>query len=224
MEGFFLKSAGKLNKEMPLTTTEVSKETFAQVRTREAWLNNAILVASRNDDMTWSLLSALRQQIGEMEKRIRSGLPPIEEAQENEPDDPMDEMGDCGGGDPNPRVPPEKKRKERFIPQVIKVQMHKWPPEAQIGPSTIMREVRLFLEGNGKLWIHWQDLDWLVRSIWINFQLKDVANVAGTDKGPGDDQTIEPCVTPEKRPRPLGSDGFLSIQKNGPKIHETSGH
>ena len=91
--------------------------------------------------------------------------------------------------------------------------MPEWPPEAVLGPSTIMRAVRLFLEGNGKLWIHWQDLDWLVRSLWINFQLKDVANVAGSDKGPGDDQTKEPFVTPEKRPRPHGPDGFLPLHE-----------
>ena len=122
----------------------------------------------------------------------------------------MDAMGDCGTEDSKValRRRGHKGRKETFVPQVVAIQMPEWPPEAVLGSMTIERTVRLFLEGNGKLWIHHQDLDWLVRSIWINFQLKDVANVAGTDKGPGDDQTIEACVTPEKRPRPVETDGM----------------
>ena len=107
----------------------------------------------------------------------------------------MNAMGPCGAEDlqpteENPQVP--HRRKEAFIPQVVTVQMHEWPPGADVGCSESMREVRLFLEGNQKLWIHWADIEWLVRSLWINFQLKDVPNVAGEDQGPGAHLTLEP--------------------------------
>ena len=209
-EGVILKQAGKLKKAMPLTTKMVNNQIFVHIKTREAWLANAIFGASNRNDMNWSLLVELRQHVEEMEKNIRSGNPPIEkkEALEDEPDDPMHAMGDCGAEDVNAVLRREKKRKEQFTPQVVQVQMPEWPPEAVLGPSTIMRAVGLFLEGNNKLWIHHKDLDWMVRSIWIKFQLKGVGNVAGTDKGPGDDQTLDPCVTPEKRPRPVETDGM----------------
>ena len=136
-----------------------------------------------------------------MELRIRSGLEAIEEEPEDEADDPMDAMGPCGREDLQPSA--RKKTKKAFIPQVDTVLMYEWPPEADVGCSETMREVRLFLEGNQKLWIHWTDIEWLVRSLWINFQLKDVPNVSGEDQGPGADLTLEPQAT----------DGFLNLQE-----------
>ena len=135
-------------------------------------------VASRQKDLR--IIHGIRSRITEA----------IEEQPEDEADDPMDAMGPCGREDLQPSA--RKKTKKAFIPQVVTVQMHEWPPEADVGCSETMREVRLFLEGNQKLWIHWADVEWLLRSLWVNWQLKGVPNVPGEDKGPGADKTIAP--------------------------------
>ena len=188
--GVTIKSAGRQSKEMPLTTKRVSDHTFVLIKTREPWLNNAIFGTCGYRCGNGSLLDQLRGHVVTMEKRIRSGLEAIEEQPEDEADDPMDAMGPCGREDLQPSA--RKKTKKAFIPQVVTVQMHEWPPEADVGCSETMREVRLFLEGNQKLWIHWADVEWLVRSLWVNWQLKGVPNVPGEDKGPGADKTIAP--------------------------------
>ena len=193
--GVTIKSAGRQSKEMPLTTKKVSDHTFVLIKTREPWLNNAIFGTCGYRCGNWSLLEQLRRHVVTMEKRIRSGLEAIVQESDDDDDDPMNAMGPCGAEDPgatenNHQVP--HRRKEAFIPQVITVQMHEWPPEADVGCSEGMREVRLFLEGNQKLWIHWEDIEWLVRSLWVNCQLKGVPNVPGEDKGPGADKTIAP--------------------------------
>ena len=70
------------------------------------------------------------------------------------------------------------------------------------GGSQIVRDVSLYFEGNGKLWIHSGDLEWLVRSLWIHQQLKGVADVGSDDEGPDAPESMEPDQTPEKCPRP----------------------
>ena len=131
---------------MPLTTKSRDDQTYVLIRTRESWLNYAIFGScSRNNKGEWSLLEHLRLQIEAIERRIRSGLAAIEEKPEDEADDPMDAMGPCGREDLQPSA--RKITKKAFIPQVVTVQMHEWPPEADVGSSGIMRGVQLFLEG-----------------------------------------------------------------------------
>ena len=81
--------------------------------------------------------------------------------------------------------------------------MNEWPEEAIKGGASGVRQVSLYLEGTRKLWIHWTDLGWLLKSIWINHQLKGVADVASEDEGPGAGQSRDTLQTPEKHPRPL---------------------
>ena len=190
--GVTIKTAGKLNKEMPLTTKSRDDQTYVLIRTRESWLSYAIFGSNPRDrGWDWSLLKHLRRHVASRQKDLRSRITEaIEEQPEDETYDPMDAMGPCGREDLQPSA--RKKTKKAFIPQVVTVQMHEWPPEADVGCSETMREVRLFLEGNQKLWIHWADVEWLVRSLWVNCQLKSVPNVPGEDKGPGADKTIAP--------------------------------
>ena len=123
-------------------------------------------------------------------------------------EDPMDEMGDVlNGTAPPPQTP--KKQNKPFRSQTCRVSMYEWPEEATKGGPRMVRDVSLYLEGNGKLWIHWRDVEWLIRCLWINQQLKGVADVASDDEGPDARESMEPDLTPDKCPRPQDAEGFL---------------
>ena len=87
--------------------------------------------------------------------------------------------------------------------------MNEWPKETMPGSAGIMRDVVLYLEGNGKLWIHKDDVEWLVRSLWTHQQLKGVAAVASDDEGPDAPKSMEPDLTPEKCPQSQEAAGNL---------------
>ena len=70
------------------------------------------------------------------------------------------------------------------MPQVVRVPMNEWPEEAIKGGASGVRQVSLYLEGSGKLWIHWTDLEWLLKSIWIHHQLQECDFEASDDEGP----------------------------------------
>ena len=58
-------------------------------------------------------------------------------------------------------------------------------------------DVNSYLEGHGKFWIHTKDVDWLVRSLWIQQRLTEVADVRSDDEGPAAPKSMEPDLTPE---------------------------
>ena len=68
--------------------------------------------------------------------------------------------------------------------QVVRVPMNGWPEEAIAGDANAVRQVSLYLEGTRKLWIHWADLEWLLKSIWIHRQLQEGDFEASDDEGP----------------------------------------
>ena len=115
----------------------------------------------------------------------------------------MNEMGAM------PIETPDKKqsKKNTFVNQVCRIRMSEWPEEAMKGKSKIVRDVSLYLEGNGKLWIHTNALEWLVKSLFIQQQLKGVADVGSDDEGPDAAESMEPDQTPEKCPRPQEAAG-----------------
>ena len=148
---------------------EAVSHTFVHIRSREPWLTRAVLGTSDKGDMKPGVLTDLRSTVEKMEKRIRSGLP----TEDIKPDDdPMDEMV------PVCQTPEPRKKKQVFVAQVCRLRMPEWPGEAMNGNATIEREVRVLLDGNGKLWIHTGDIEWLIRSLWIHQQLKGVDDVA----------------------------------------------
>ena len=81
-----------------------------------------------------------------------------------------------------------------------------WPPEATTGITNRERQVSVYLEGNGKLWLFKGDLEWLVRSLWIQQQVKGVEAVGSDDECP---DSMEADMTPEKRPQPREDAGHL---------------
>ena len=89
--------------------------------------------------------------------------------------------------------------------------MPEWPPEALTGgEAPTSRPVRLFVEGSGMLWIHSDDLEWLIRFLVIQQQLKGVPAVAEDDEGPDAAETMDFELTPEKCQQPKKDNGHLS--------------
>jgi hypothetical protein len=153
----------------------------------------------------------LQDRILDIEKRIRRGQPPLEDTAAPEVD-PMDSLG-MGDFEPalennmNRRV----KRKYSFVSQVVRITMPELPPEAPTGgevPNT--RAVSVFVEGTGVLWIHSDDLEWLIRFMMIQHQLKGVPAVPEDDQGPDAAETMEFELTPEKCQQPKKDNGHLS--------------
>ena len=67
----------------------------------------------------------------------------------------------------------------------------------------IDRMVTVYLEGRRQLWLHQDDLPWLIRSLYIQEQINRVAVVPSDGKGPNAHDSMEDPVTPEKcRPPP----------------------
>ena len=89
--------------------------------------------------------------------------------------------------------------------------MPEWPKEAQAGKTRTMHErhVSLYSEGNGKLWTNKEDSEWLVRSFYIQQQVKGVAAIASDDEGPDAHEIIEADMTPEKLPQPQQGEGHV---------------
>ena len=89
--------------------------------------------------------------------------------------------------------------------------MPEWPPEALTGgEAPNPRAVSVFVEGSGTLWLHSDDLEWLIRFLVIQQQLKGVPVVAEDDEGPDAAEAMEYEMTPEKCQQPKNYNGHLS--------------
>ena len=184
---------------------EIEPATYVLIRTsREDWLNNAVMGKDyKQAPMNPGFRAEFRAAVATMQKRIRSGSC----SNTNIPTgaDPMNEIV---ANDPEARKTPKKTR--RFVSQVHPIRMPEWPEEAREGRPRIMRDVSVYLEGQGRhrrLWIHTKDLEWLVRSLWIYQQLGGVADVGSDDAGTEAPKSMEPDLTPEKCPRPQEAAG-----------------
>ena len=216
--GLSIRRGGHLTKAMQVMSKEVNHEgtiaTFVLIRSREPWLSQAAMGYSykhphRCGDNA-SVLKDLREGVETMERRIREGLSPTQ--LEATTADPMDEMGcnDLTDCQIEPRIP--KKKGRSFRCQVSHICMSEWPTEAMIERDTfIERKVCVYVEGTGKLWVHTNDLEWLVRSLWIIQQLKGVDDVASDDEGPDAPKRTDPFLTPEKCPRPQEDAGHFFL-------------
>ena len=54
-----------------------------------------------------------------------------------------------------------------FMSQVCRIAMKEWPPDMTPDSTNTDRMVTVYLEGKGKLWLHLDDLPWLIRSLYI---------------------------------------------------------
>ena len=87
--------------------------------------------------------------------------------------------------------------------------MSEWPREASTDRVQAMRHVAVYIEGTNKLWIDKNDLEWLLRCLFIQQQVKGVSAVASDDEGPDAHVNMEAVMTPEKRPQRQQCDGYL---------------
>ena len=89
--------------------------------------------------------------------------------------------------------------------------MPEWPPEALTGGEVHNpRAVHVWVEGSGTLWLHSNDLEWMIRFLVIQQQLKGVPAVAEDDEGPDAAERMDFEMTPEKCPQPKKDNGHLS--------------
>ena len=95
------------------------------------------------------VLTEILERVNTMERRIRSGLPADETLDFATGDAAMNEMGAM------PIDTPEKKQHKQitFPNQVCRIRMSEWHEEAMKGKSKIVRDVSLYLDGDGKLLI-----------------------------------------------------------------------
>ena len=217
--GVVVTSGGSLRKEYPLHTKDVELEgssavaTFVWISSNYHWLNFAVgrpadyprpagkqFVAGLHSQ---GLLKDLRSKVVSAEQRIRW---PVDEE-----DDPMNEMT-VPSAETLAYYQQRKKNHKRglhFIKQVCQIPMKEWPPEMTPDSPNIDRMVSVYLDGTKKIWLHLDDLPWLIRSVYIEQQLKGVAVVPSGDEGPDAHDSMEDPVTPEKCRQPPKCEGNL---------------
>ena len=104
-----------------------------------------------------------------------------------------------------------RENKYSFVSQVVRLTMPEWPPEALTGSEVqVPRAVSVFVEGSGTLWLHSDDLEWLIRFLVIQQQLKGVPVVAEDDEGPDAAESMDFVMTPEKCSQPKNNNGHIS--------------
>ena len=97
--------------------------------------------------------------------------------------------------------------KHPFISQVCRIAMKEWPPEMTRDSPNIDRMVTVYLEGRQRLWLHQDDLPWLIRSVYIQEKVKGVAVVPSGGEGSDAHDSMEDPVTPEKCRQPPKCEG-----------------
>ena len=141
---------GYLTRECPLVCKRITSlghvppsQTYVQVKTKDRWLTQAVMGKAFKGVLYPGVLTDLHDKVVAAETRLRSGFPV-------EGYDPMDEME----ADAEPQ-PPRHTTKSKFKKQVSTIVMKEWPDK----PTSLEREVAVYSEGSGKLWIKKEDLN-----------------------------------------------------------------
>ena len=103
----------------------------------------------------------------------------------------------------------KNRRRRPYIRQACRIAMKEWPPEMTTDSPNIERMVSVYLEGHRKLWLHQDDLPWLIRSLYIQEKVKRVAVVPSDGEGPDAHDSMEDPATPEKCRQPPKCQGNL---------------
>ena len=182
---------------------------YIRVKSRESWLGPACMSVCNRGSMHLGVVRELQNRVMDIEKRIRNGDSPLEDTAAPETD-PMDDLGDFDEMEPQNNTKKGGKKRNSFVSQVVRITMPDWPPEALTGgEAPNPRAVSVFVEGTGVLWIHSDDLEWLIRFLVIQQQLKGVPVVAEDDEGPDAAERMDFEMTPEKCPEPQQDNGHL---------------
>ena len=187
-------AGGSLKKETPLITKKVMTKivdgqqlTFVLIRTREPWLTQAVGDSkSHRSDMLAGVLKDLRHKVSIMEDCRRKNIPDPIDFNNEDPMNDMDVVGECA------RLPKRNKRHKggfSFPVQIVQIKVWEWPPEvASFASVNRERFVRVFLEGQGKLWLDKDDSEWLLRSLWVQQRWRCLhASDAGKASAAGND-------------------------------------
>ena len=113
--------------------------------------------------------------------------------------DPMDEMN-VTEEEPVRKIGKTKAEHYVFRPHIYQVKMPVSPPEA-LGP-VVERVVRVYVGQYNVLWVHEEDIEWLLRYMFVQHQLKGVPSVHDDDVGPGGPP---PCPCESLSPTAAGS-------------------
>ena len=211
-----LQQGGLASVPRPLVTKEIrgdeagsSSAIYIRVKSREAWLGPACQGGCNRGKMHMGVVTELQNRVMDIEKRIRNGDSPLEDTAAPETD-PMDDLGDFDDVEPQNNTKKGGKKRNSFVSQVVRVIMPEWPPEALTGGEAVIpRTVHIFVEGSGTLWLHSDDLEWFIRFLMIQQQLKGVPVVAEDDEGPDAAERMDFEMTPEKCPEPKQDKGHL---------------
>ena len=212
-----LKSGGYLsNCTCPLDTKDVklgasmASSTFICIKTRESWLALASFGKSMRTPIFAGVLSDLQDAIMAAEQRIRNGTSADGLCQDDEEDDPMNEMT----APPADMLTYYQKRKKNhkrglpFMKQVCQIPMKELPPEMTPDSTNPDKMVKVYLEGNGKLWLHQDELNWLLHYLCIQQQIKGGVVAPSDDESPDAPDSMEGPVTPvqcQQPPRCVGN-------------------
>ena len=96
----FLQQGGLSTKPVTLLTKEILSggeggyhSIYIRVKTRESWLGPPCMGRSNRGELHMGVIKDLQHRVMDIERRIRKGLPPLEDTAAPEVD-PMDELGD----------------------------------------------------------------------------------------------------------------------------------
>ena len=224
--GLVLKSGGHLPRDYPLHTTDVKLEgrsgvaTFVLITSEYNWLSYAVM-GTRKPGRNWQkqgVLKDLRDKVDSAELRVRLECECVSQKWCPPGDKGVDPMNEMAVETPAVLTTREQLRKlrlnqwrKRFTKQVCRIAMKEWPPEMTPDSPNIERMVSVYLKGNSRInsriWLHQDDLPWLIRSLYIQEKVKRVAVVPSDDKGPDAHGSMEDPVTPEKCRQPPKCEG-----------------
>ena len=103
----------------------------------------------------------------------------------------------------------QKNRRKRPFNRVCRIAMKEWPPEMTPDSPNIERMVSVYLDCSSRIWLHQDDLPWLIRCLYIQQQVNGVAVVPSDGEGPDAHDSMEDPVTPEKCRQPPKCEGNL---------------
>ena len=98
--------------------------------------------------------------------------------------------------------------------QVVRITMPDLPPEALKGGEVPkQRAVSVFIDGTRTLWLHSDDLEWMIRFLMLQHQLQK------DDESSDAAEMMDFDVTPEKCPQPK-----KEVTPESARIRKASGH
>ena len=190
-------SGGLTSKKLALTTKVVrhidgTDKEFVKLASSEAWVSQLITGQrqwSQNGMGRTTLMAELHRHI----ERVCNGDMPLDGGEHHGGgDDPMLDLEGGGGCEPAPRRvtnrpgslnPRHRWYGNRARNQIVAVDMPARCPEED--PScTEYRRVTLHITDRRQIWLSIDDIEWAIKYLFVQHQLRGVGAVADDDEGP----------------------------------------